>query len=183
MPSLIDIRRRIRAVKNTQQITKAMKMVAASKLRRAQERDRQRAAVRAADAARARTAWPRASITIGAPAARASRDAERRPHAADRHHRRHGPVRQLQHQRHQGRQRCSLSETPAAAGRARPGRPQGPRLLPPPRLRRPLRGRRASSSALTLDARAGDRATRRSRRSPSGRVDRGVSRLQRVQDR
>ena len=38
MPSLIDLRRRIRAVKNTQQITKAMKMVAASKLRRAQDR-------------------------------------------------------------------------------------------------------------------------------------------------
>jgi F-type H+-transporting ATPase subunit alpha len=38
MPSLIDIRRRIRAVKSTQQITKAMKMVAASRLRRSQER-------------------------------------------------------------------------------------------------------------------------------------------------
>ncbi|MDL1950467.1 F0F1 ATP synthase subunit gamma, partial [Acidobacteria bacterium ACD] len=38
MANLIDIRRRIRSVKNTQQITKAMKMVAASKLRRAQER-------------------------------------------------------------------------------------------------------------------------------------------------
>ena len=38
MPSLIDQRRRIRAVKSTQQITKAMKTVAASKLRRAQER-------------------------------------------------------------------------------------------------------------------------------------------------
>src|SRR4030081_2672991 len=38
MASLIDLRRRIRAVKNTQQITKAMKMVAASKLRRAQDR-------------------------------------------------------------------------------------------------------------------------------------------------
>jgi F-type H+-transporting ATPase subunit gamma len=37
MPALIDIRRRIRSVKNTQQITKAMKMVSASKLRRAQE--------------------------------------------------------------------------------------------------------------------------------------------------
>ena len=35
MPSLIDRPRRIRAVKNTQQTTKAMKMVAASKLRRA----------------------------------------------------------------------------------------------------------------------------------------------------
>ncbi len=38
MPSLIDLRRRIRAVKNTQQITKAMKTVSASKLRRAQGR-------------------------------------------------------------------------------------------------------------------------------------------------
>ena len=38
MPSLIDLRRRVRAVKNTQQITKAMKMVSAAKLRRAQER-------------------------------------------------------------------------------------------------------------------------------------------------
>jgi F-type H+-transporting ATPase subunit gamma len=38
MPSLIDLRRRIRSVKSTQQITKAIKMVAASKLRRSQER-------------------------------------------------------------------------------------------------------------------------------------------------
>src|SRR5215204_166425 len=38
MPSLIDIRRRVKAVKSTQQITKAMKMVSTSKLRRAQER-------------------------------------------------------------------------------------------------------------------------------------------------
>ena len=38
MPSLLDIRRRIRSVRNTQQITKAMKMVSAAKLRRAQDR-------------------------------------------------------------------------------------------------------------------------------------------------
>jgi F-type H+-transporting ATPase subunit gamma len=38
MPSLIDIRRRVRSVKNTQQITKALKMVSAAKLRKAQER-------------------------------------------------------------------------------------------------------------------------------------------------
>ncbi|MGZ4778095.1 MAG: ATP synthase F1 subunit gamma [Thermoanaerobaculia bacterium] len=38
MANTIDIRRRIRSVKNTQQITKAMKMVAAARLRRAQER-------------------------------------------------------------------------------------------------------------------------------------------------
>jgi F-type H+-transporting ATPase subunit gamma len=38
MPSLLDIRRRIRAVKSTQQITKAMKMIAASRLRKAHDR-------------------------------------------------------------------------------------------------------------------------------------------------
>ena len=38
MANLIDIRRRIKSVKNTQQITKAMKMVAAAKLRRSQDR-------------------------------------------------------------------------------------------------------------------------------------------------
>jgi len=38
MQELIDIRRRVKAVKSTQQITKAMKMVSSSKLRRAQER-------------------------------------------------------------------------------------------------------------------------------------------------
>lgn len=38
MPSTLDIRRRIRSVKSTQQITKAMKMVSAAKLRRAQDR-------------------------------------------------------------------------------------------------------------------------------------------------
>jgi F-type H+-transporting ATPase subunit gamma len=37
MPTLIDFRRRIRSVKNTQQITRAMKFVAAARLRRAQE--------------------------------------------------------------------------------------------------------------------------------------------------
>src|SRR5215212_2074622 len=38
MPRTIDLRRRLRRVQNTQQIPKAMKMVAAAKLRRAQER-------------------------------------------------------------------------------------------------------------------------------------------------
>src|SRR5258706_3144081 len=38
MASLIDTRRRIKSVKNTQQITKAVKMVAAAKLRRSQDR-------------------------------------------------------------------------------------------------------------------------------------------------
>jgi F-type H+-transporting ATPase subunit gamma len=38
MPSLIDIRRRIRSVRNMQQITKAMKMISVARLRRAQDR-------------------------------------------------------------------------------------------------------------------------------------------------
>ncbi|HET8668986.1 MAG TPA: ATP synthase F1 subunit gamma, partial [Terriglobales bacterium] len=38
MANVLDIRRRIRSVRNTRQITKAMKMVSAAKLRRAQER-------------------------------------------------------------------------------------------------------------------------------------------------
>lgn len=38
MPNLLDIRRRLKSVKNTQQITKAMKMVSAAKLKRAQNR-------------------------------------------------------------------------------------------------------------------------------------------------
>src|ERR1700757_3426200 len=38
MPNILDIRRRIRSVINTRQITKAMKMVSAAKLRRAQDR-------------------------------------------------------------------------------------------------------------------------------------------------
>ena len=37
MPSLDDLRKRISSVKSTQKITKAMKMVAAAKLRKAQE--------------------------------------------------------------------------------------------------------------------------------------------------
>src|ERR1041384_8880652 len=38
MPNLLEVRRRLKSVKNTQQITKAMKMVSAAKLRRAQDR-------------------------------------------------------------------------------------------------------------------------------------------------
>lgn len=38
MPTLVDFRRRIRSVQNTQKITRAMKLVSAAKLRRAQER-------------------------------------------------------------------------------------------------------------------------------------------------
>ena len=110
MPSLIDLRRRIRAVKNTQQITKAMKMVAASKLRRAQER-----------IMNARPYAVQMQRVLGSVASRvdpsihplltARESAARQPHAGDRRHRRQGPVRQLQHQRHQGRRRVFVLES------------------------------------------------------------------------
>jgi len=70
MPSLIDIRRRVRSVRNTQQITKAMKMVSAAKLRRAQER---------ALAARPYAAMLRAMLANVAEAAARSADAGGHP--------------------------------------------------------------------------------------------------------
>ena len=39
MPTLDDLKKRIKSVKSTQKITKAMKMVAAAKLRKAQEEE------------------------------------------------------------------------------------------------------------------------------------------------
>ncbi|HLW77130.1 MAG TPA: F0F1 ATP synthase subunit gamma, partial [Bryobacteraceae bacterium] len=66
MPSLIDMRRRIRSVRNTQQITKAMKMVSAAKLRRAQDK---------AIAARPYTAMLREILANVAEAAAQSPDA------------------------------------------------------------------------------------------------------------
>ena len=61
MPSLIDLRRRIRAVKSTQQITKAMKMIAASRLQARAGARRRGAPVRAADADGAERPGRRAS--------------------------------------------------------------------------------------------------------------------------
>ena len=170
MPSLLDIRRRIRAVKSTQQITKAMKMVAASKLRRAQERIQHARPFATADAARAEQPGL-ARRSVGASAARRAHGAaRRRPGAAVRDHRRPRPVRQLQHQRHQGGRRRSSPSTPDRAGGARPGRPPRPRLLRPARVRGPLRAGqpvRASCSSRTRRtiAQTGDRGVRRAARS------------------
>ena len=140
MPSLIDLRRRIRAVKNTQQITKAMKMVAASKLRRAQERDHERAAVRAADAARPRQRGG-ARRSVGASAAGGPRAAARQQDARHRRVGRQRAVRQLQHERHQGGRRA-LSPASQQPCELESGRPQGPRFLRPPRVRGAVRADR-----------------------------------------
>ena len=112
MPSLIDIRRRIRAVKNTQQITKAMKMVSAAKLRRAQERVVGARPYAQQMLQRPATAWPPRVDPIGAPAAGGA-PGVRRTHAADRHHRRQGAVRRFNTNVDQGRQRSFANETPA----------------------------------------------------------------------
>ncbi len=143
MPSLLDLRRRIRAVKSTQQITKAMKMISASKLRRAQERvigarpfALQMQRVLNSLASRVDPAsHPLLAERDGEPV---SRDADEDP--ADCHHRRQGAVRRLQHEHHQGGER--LHQQRRRAGRAGSGRPQGTRLLQAPRLRSALRRNR-----------------------------------------
>jgi F-type H+-transporting ATPase subunit gamma len=101
MPSLIDLRRRIRAVKSTQQITKAMKMIAASRLRRAQER-----------VVAARPFAQRMLTVLNGLVSRVEAeshpllrmpDQSTGPAAAHRDHGRSWAVRQLQHQRAEGR--------------------------------------------------------------------------------
>ena len=176
MPSLIDLRRRIRAVKSTQQITKAMKMIAASRLKRAQDR-----------VVAARPFAQRMLKVLNGLVSRVDQDAHPllrmpapdRPAAADRHHRRSRPVRQLQLERHQGRRAVHRQRRARPRDRARADRPQGTRLLPPPRVRRALRGGRHLPEA---DVRrrgrhrgCGDRGVHLRRR-----VER-LSRLQRVQ--
>ena len=101
MPSLLDLRRRIRAVKSTQQITKAMKMISASKLRRAQDR-----------IVGARPFALQMQRVLNSLAARVDPSthpllAEREPGAGfqsppHRHYRRQRAVRGLQHEHHQG---------------------------------------------------------------------------------
>ena len=134
------MRRRIRAVKSTQQITKAMKMVAASKLRRAQERVvATRPFAREARRVLASIAVARRSDDASA-AARGGRAPTRAPTLRHRDHVRPRPVRQLQHEHRQGRRRVPARE-PRPADVARPGRPQGPRHARPPRAARAVRAR------------------------------------------
>ena len=123
MPSLLDLRRRIRAVKSTQQITKAMKMISASKLRRAQDR-----------VVGARPFALQMQRVLNSLASRVDPSshpllAERDPASpgigqcgcrsegpAHRRHGRQGPVRRLQHQHHQSRER--LHQQRRQSGRA-----------------------------------------------------------------
>ena len=96
MPSLKDLRNRIASVKSTQKITKAMQMVAASKLRRAQAAAE--AARPFADKVETVLVEPRRRQRRRRPSAAAARRQRRRPDAsAGRLHRRARPVRRVQH--------------------------------------------------------------------------------------
>ena len=167
MPSLLDIRRRIRAVKSTQQITKAMKMVAASKLRRAQERIQQ--------ARPFAMQMQRVLNSLAArvdPAAHPLLDERKAPRAGGR---------ALLFVITADRGLCGsfnanvikaaanfITEQPGPPGRARPGRPPRPRLLRQARLRGPLRADQPVREA-ALRRRAGHRADARWRRSSAAR--------------
>ena len=158
MPSLLDIRRRIRAVKSTQQITKAMKMVAASRLRRAQERIQQARPFAIADAARAQQ--PGGARRSGG-RIRCSTSGRRRSAGG----------RALLFVITADRGLCGsfntnvikaagtfITEQPGARGGARAGRPPRPRLFRAARLRGPLRAGqpvRAACSSTHAQAIAG----------------------------
>ena len=131
MPSLIDLRRRIRAVKNTQQITKAMKMIAASRLRKSQERI-VNARPFANQALRVLRDLAARTDAVGAPAAGAC--ARRRRSSsfvltADK-----GLCGSFNTNIIKAAAQVDRSARQRADDRPGPHRPQGPRLLPPPRL-------------------------------------------------
>ena len=186
MPSLLDLRRRIRAVKSTQQITKAMKMISASKLRRAQERvvgarpfalQMQRVLNSVASRVDSST-----HPSVGGAGA-----GTRCEGAADRGHGRQGALRRVQHQHHQGRQqlhrlrgqRRTRGGGHRIQSRVGAGRPQRPRLLQAARVRSRLRGSRHLSEG-ALRRRAADCAggDRRVHHRPRWQ---GLHRVQRVQ--
>ena len=127
MATLRDIQRRIRSVQSTQKITRAMKLVAAAKLRRAQER------ILSARPYATKMAELLGNLVSGtrrrrASAARAARGAP----ASDRdRHGGQGTGRRVQLEHHPAVARAHprVERRGPDAGR---GRPQGARLLPPP---------------------------------------------------
>ena len=160
MPSLKDLRNRIGSVKATRKITKAMQMVAAAKLRRAQE---------AATSARPYAErMDRLLGNLGARANRvecpeaAGRHRQGRGASADRHDRRARPVRRLQFEHRQARQGRRHA---AARGRQdrqdHRRRPQG-RRQPAPRPRQPDHRSRRPARAQA------DRLRRGRRHCPQG---------------
>ena len=169
MASLIDIRRRLRSVKNTQQITKAMKMVAAAKLRRAQDRA---IAARPYAKAAARGARVRLVARARRRSTRSSASREEKRVVAPRRRRRQGPRRRLQHERQPGASlRCSRRRRELGVRDGPADRQEGARLLEAPDdaaraevLSGHLRARR-------VRAREGDRGLSGRRSSSEDRID------------
>ena len=189
MPSLLDLRRRIRAVKSTQQITKAMKMISASKLRRAQDRV---VGARPFALQMQRVLNSLASRVDPSSHPFAGESAKQRcgrEGAAHRGHRRQGPVRRLQHEHHQGGERLHQQgrSAEAASGRASapglqspgPGRPQRARFLQAPGLRDPDRRNRGVPAG-QIRRRQAHRGSGHRGIHERARLE-GLHRLQRVQ--
>ena len=160
MPSLKDLKIRIASVKSTRKITKAMQMVAAAKLRRAQEAaEAARPYAERMEAVLGNLASGVAGEPVGAAAPRRHRP--RRHPPADRRHRRARPLRRLQlvdrppraRPRHPAARRGQDGQDPDR-------RQEGPRAAAP-------RPRPASSSATSTSARCAGSATARPRRSPT----------------
>ena len=127
MATLRDIQRRIRSVQSTQKITKAMKLVAASKFRRAQERIL--AARPYATKMRELLGRPRRTLRRRDPSA--ARAARYGAQAARDHHGGQGALRRLQLE-HPARVAALPARRRGGLGDARRGGQEGPRLLPPP---------------------------------------------------
>ena len=121
-----EIRNKIKSVQSTRKITKAMEMVAASKMKKAQDRMRASRPVRRAGAAD-RDAHRQGEHRVPASVPRAARGVEAR--RRDRRHHRQGPVRRPQHQR--AAARAAAAQGMAGEGhrrRLRRDRQQGPGL-------------------------------------------------------
>ena len=179
MPSLKAIRKRIASVKNTRKITRAMKLVAAAKLRRAQD------AIIAARpyAAGAHAVVSELSGVAGKDAHPLFEERAAQARGDRRDHERSRPGRRVQHER---RSRPS-SATPRTSCRARPRS----RCASSARRRNQHFSRRnaniasfdpAPTGATALDGRARDREPR-DRRLPRGQGRPRLPRLQRVQER
>ena len=157
MPSLIDLRRRIRSVKNTEQITKAMKMVSAAKLRRAQER---------VIAARPYANLMREMLADLAAAAQSDERASESPWLAAREPKRIDLIFFSSDTGLAGAFNSNLLKAtqkffagPSGRGNhADSGGPQRPRLLPPPRRENPLASTSISRRGPTIRTPPGSRA-------------------------
>ncbi len=156
MPSLIDFRRRIRSVKNTQQITKAMKMVSAAKLRRAQDR---------VIAARPYANLMREMLADLAAAAQSDARASESPWLVEREAKRIDLVLHHERQRSGGRVQFQPAQGLAAifrrasgrADRADAGGPQRARLLPAASTQDPGRTHQRSEPRRAYEDAAHDR--------------------------